>query len=329
VIYVPFRDPYIGSVGVYGAVKAPGDYEFVTGDSLSQFVRYAFGLQSNADADHIELTRTTADGTLHTTVHNLSAILGHAAPDVLLQPSDRIVVPAIENRAKAAVVNVRGEVENPGIVPIIDGKTKLSEVIRQVGGFRPDAALNAAAIIRRGYDQTNSVGSEEDRLALTRLSDFPVTDTGNFQRQLGLRAPTVVVDMKRLFTDGDSSQDVVLRDGDHIVIPMAPTTVYVYGFVNKPGFVTVIPNGRLSDYIAEAGGYAEGAVKGHTRIIKAGSKAWIDPGDTQIEPGDEIYVPKEPDYSETYNLTMAQTVVGIAGILVGITDFLLRVLKKQ
>jgi protein involved in polysaccharide export with SLBB domain len=107
VVYVPYRDPYIGSVGVYGAVKAPGDYEFVQGDSLSQFISYAFGPAANADTTHVELTRASPDGSLHTTVHNIIAILAHAEPDVLLLPSDRIVVPAFENRTKAAVVNVQ------------------------------------------------------------------------------------------------------------------------------------------------------------------------------------------------------------------------------
>jgi polysaccharide export outer membrane protein len=329
VVYVPYRDPYIGAVGIYGAVKAPGDYEYVESDSLRAFIRYAFGLQSNADSARIELTRATPDGSLHTTTHSLSAIGSGRELDVALQPGDRIVVPSFDFHVKAAVVSVRGEVQRPGIVPIMDGRTKLSDVIKAVGGFRDDAALNAAVIIRRGYEQTNSVGSTQDNAAIARLSDFAVTDTANFNRQILLRTPTVVVDMPKLFVHGDSSADVMLRDGDQIVIPLKPNTVYVYGFVNKPGFVTVLPSGRISDYIMEAGGYAEGAVKSHTRVIKADSKAWMNPDETTIQPGDEIYVPKEPDYSETYNLTMASTVVGIAGILVGITDFLLRVFKKQ
>lgn len=329
VVYVPYRDPYIGSIGIYGAVKAPGDYEYVQTDSLRAFVHYAFGLQPNADSARIEVTRATPDGRLHTTVHNLGAIGSGREPDVSLMPGDRIVVPSYDIRIKAAVVSVRGEVERPGIVPIVDGKTKLSEVIKSVGGFRETAGLNAATIIRRGYEQTNSVGSTVDNSALARLSNFAVTDTANFNRQLLWRTPTVVVDMPKLFLHGDSSADVTLRDGDQIVIPMQPSTVYVYGFVNRPGFVAAIPNGRIADYIAEAGGYAEGAVTGKTRVIKADSKAWMEPDETVIQPGDEIYVPKEPDYSETYSLTMASTIVGIAGILIGITDFLLRIFKKQ
>jgi protein involved in polysaccharide export with SLBB domain len=329
VVYVPYRDPYIGAIGIYGAVKAPGDYEYVQTDSLLPFIRYAFGLQPNADSTHVELTRATPDGRLHTTAHSLGAIATGREPDVPLLPGDRIVVPSYDIRVKAAVVSVRGEVERPGIVPIVDGKTKLSEVIKSVGGFRETAGLNAATIIRRGYEQTNSVGSPNDNTAIARLSNFQVTDTANFNRQLLWRTPTVVVDMPRLFLRGDSSADVMLRDGDQIVVPVQPSTVYVYGFVNRPGFVAAIPSGRLSDYIAEAGGYAEGAVQSRTRVIKADSKAWLHPDETVIQPGDEIYVPKEPDYSETYSLTMASTIVGIAGILIGITDFLLRIFKKQ
>jgi hypothetical protein len=74
---------------------------------------------------------------------------------------------------------------------------------------------------------------------------------------------------------------------------------------------------NLQHYIDLAGGYAEGSVRSGTRIIKAHTRQYLDPDQTQIEQGDEIYVPKTPDHSENYTLNTVGAVAGIIGGLVG------------
>ena len=107
-----------------------------------------------------------------------------------------------------------------------------------------------------------------------------------------------------------------------------PTSVYVYGFVSNAGFVNYQENAPVSYYIAQAGGYADGAEKSETSIIKLRSKAWMDPSDTKIEPGDEVFVPKEPDYSEDYKLARLTTWATIATALFGAIDVYLAVTRK-
>jgi hypothetical protein len=46
-------------------------------------------------------------------------------------------------------------------------------------------------------------------------------------------------------------------------------------------------------YLERAGGYSEFAVKGETKVIKRATLEWLDPGATSLEPGDQIYVPKD------------------------------------
>ncbi len=320
VIYVPFRDMNGPSIGVYGAVQSPGEFEFVSGDSLSTVIQYAFGPSANADIHHVEITRMRTDGAVSSpSIYDLASIKTHQAADVALEPNDRIVVRSIHEEHHGAVVLVQGEVLYPGVYPISDGQTKLSAVIHKAGGLDPAAYPSGGIILRHGSAGRQSAGTEEEIAYSTRLEHLTVSDTTNFQKQTSMRRPSVIVDMDRLFIQGDSSADVTLDDGDEIVIPKRPTSVYIYGFVNNAGYVSYRDNAPLSYYIAQAGGYAAGAIKSETAVIKLKSKAWLYPDDTKIEPGDEIFVPKEPDLPENYNTQNIQT---IASLAVSVTSLL-------
>ncbi len=319
VIVVPFRDPRGPSLGVYGAVQSPGDFEFVNGDSLSSAIKYAFGPSANADIHHVELTRITANGTDDPQIYDLAAIEAGTAPDVALEPNDRIVVRSLPEEHKAAVVVVRGEVEQPGVYPIADGKTTLSEVIHEAGGLTPAAYPAAGVLLRHGYDERLTAGTAQQVAQVARLEDLGVSDTENFKRQMSMRPPDVNVNMEKVLVQGDTKADVMLQDGDEIDIPTRPTTVYVYGFVNDAGYVQYRDGAPLRYYVAQAGGYAQGAEESETAVIKLRTKAWMEPGDTKIEPGDEIFVPKEPDLPENYE---AQNLATVTGLVVGVAGFL-------
>jgi protein involved in polysaccharide export with SLBB domain len=246
--------------------------------------------------------------------YDLLAITSHSAPDVPLQKGDRIFVRGEQDRRRAAVVVVRGYVGQEGAYPIASNQTKLSEVLRRAGGLKPEAFISGVAIYRRGYEQRSSVGSSTEIAQITRLSNLSVYDTANFNRQMATRQPAVIVD-DRLFLRGDTTADITLSDGDEIVVPERPTTIYVSGFVNNSGFVPYKAGAPSSYYINAAGGFAEGAVKSGTRVIKARSKAWLKSDETAVEPGDEIYVPKEGDYPENYTI---QTLGAVSGIAFGL-----------
>ncbi len=283
VIMVPFRDMRGPTLGVYGAVQSSGDFEFVKGDSLSTAVQYAFGPSANADIHHVELVRIGSDGTSEPPiVYDLASIQAHQAADIALAPNDRIIVRALPEEHRGAVVDVRGEVMEPGVYPITEGRTKLSQIIRESGWITPRAYPAAGVILRHGHEGLLTAGTPEEIAQSTRLEDLTVADTANFQKQTSMRFPGVIVDMNRLLVQNDSSADVTLEDGDEIVIPRRPTTVYVFGFVNNAGYVNYQENAPLSYYLAQTGGYAEGAEKSETTVIKLRTKAWMEPSDTRI-----------------------------------------------
>lgn len=325
VIYVPYKSGTGGLIAIYGAVRAPGEIEFVEGDSLVGMIQNAFGATQTADLTRVELTRMSANGeSFVTSIHNVAGVHPGSAQDIPLQRGDRIFIRENADVRPLSKVAIKGEVAQPGVYPITRLNTTLSEVVQQAGGLTPYAHLQGAYISRKLQSELDGVTGEEESLRLWRLSNLNVEDTVNFRIQTQVREGDVKVDMVRLFKEGDKSADVTLRDGDVIVIPTTPNTVYVWGYVGRMGHIPYQPGAPLSYYVKAAGGYAEGAVESKTRVIKARTRQWMEPDDTVIEPGDEIYAQKEGDYPEDYDLRIWGSIAGIIGglslVIFGIID---------
>ena len=321
VIYVPFRKSLEGSVAVYGSVNAPQDFEYVEGDSLWALIQASFGPTQGADLSRVELTRMSDDGSsFETRTIDALAIKERRADDIPLVAGDRIFVRDKPDLRELSRVIVKGEVMRPGVYPINRVKTKLSDVIRQVGGFTPYAFKAGGTVIRKKLDIDNKdITTEEEAKLVGRVANLSVEDTANFRFMTEVRTGYVAVDMAQLFDKGDTSQDIELRDGDVISIPIMPTTVYVWGYVGSTGHIPYHPGADIDFYIKSAGGYAEGAVKSGTRVIKARTRKWVEGDETTIEPGDEIFVPQEGMYPEDYTLRTTSLIVGILGALVATT----------
>jgi protein involved in polysaccharide export with SLBB domain len=100
-------------------------------------------------------------------------------------------------------------------------------------------------------------------------------------------------------------------------VPPTPNTVYVWGYVGSVGYIPYRQGATAYDYIAAAGGFAEGAVKEKTRVMKARTRKYAKPEETTIEPGDEIVVPRAKMYPDDYSLRVTQTEVSIIATVVG------------
>ncbi len=330
VIYVPFRKPLEGSIGVYGAVFAPSDFEYVDGDSLWTMIQAAHGPTMGADLTHVELSRMSADGnTSDSRVIDIFAIKNKQASDIRLEAGDRIFIRDKPDQREMSRVVIKGEVMRPGVYPIHRTNTKLSDVIKNAGGFTPYAFLAGGTVIRKKLDIDNKdITSEEEGKLVGRLANLTVIDTANFRFQTELREGYVSTNMARLYEKGDAIADITLRDGDVISVPPSPTTVYVWGYVGSVGYIPYKSGANEKFYINSAGGYAEGAVKSKTRIIKARTRQWLDPDDTAIEPGDEIFVPQEGSYPEDYTLRTTSLIVGIISAVASTVFTIILITKK-
>ncbi|HTY58814.1 MAG TPA: SLBB domain-containing protein, partial [Bacteroidota bacterium] len=279
-------------IGIYGEVNSPGRYEYVQGDSLKDMIRIAYGFTRWANADSVELSRLDLSGSQMTSrfLDGLAIAAGRA-PDVPLLPGDRIIVRGKPDRRADYTVEIIGEVEFPGVYPIARGGTRLSQVIRSAGGFT-DRAFLASSVVQRRTTAASEVYLE--RLESLRGGVPPEDSTYYYlETDLRMRKELVDVDFERLFVKGDSSQDVILQDGDRIVITSPKTSIYVFGQVAIPGNVPFAPGADAAYYIGKAGGFTDRARTGDVKIVKAKTRQWLAPSATTIEGGDYIWVPKE------------------------------------
>lgn len=130
----------------------------------------------------------------------------------------------------------------------------------------------------------------------------------------------VVVDLQHLFVEGDQSQNVILRDGDVVMVAekktgevaaadgpeIGPNQFYVVGSVTNPGVYTFKPEDTVLDAVLRAGGFTEFASRngtkvvretnGKTRTFQVRMKDVMERGEMDknisIMPGDMIIVPE-------------------------------------
>ena len=295
-VYVPQRTSADNALGVFGGVMSSASFEFVPGDSLSGLIAMALGFPETADPEHAILSRLSMDGQkMDTLFVDARAIVEHKIPDIALQPGDRLIIPQRQELRQNYRVSIGGAVERPGDYPITQGTTRLSDVIRKAGGFLPGANLRAATITRvRIHEETTPAEIENEQL-LSRRASIDAEDTSYYMTETALRlkGEGVATNFYDLFVKGDSSQDVIVRPYDRIQIPGFEGTVLVFGQVASPGNVKFSAGKDYSYYIQEAGGYTNEAHESQVKVIKAGSRTWLQPDETTIEDGDFIWVPKD------------------------------------
>jgi protein involved in polysaccharide export with SLBB domain len=206
-------------------------------------------------------------------------------------------VPQKKNEAKkSCVVSVQGCVNKPGTFLLSGDNVRLYDVIDMAGGFTEDAYLPLAYILRISKEFKDKQLTQWSIAENFQYSDLQLEDTTRYYLDVSYKKPVVSCDFEAAFIDSVPKANIVLHDGDVIVVPSNPKTVFVYGQVGNPGYITFKPGKTLDWYVEQAGGYAINAEKSRARIIDGRTKVWRKGGDDVIvKAGDEIYVPKPPD----------------------------------
>jgi len=326
VVVVPWKNSVKNVFGIYGEVNAPGRYEFVEGDNVLDALQIGMGLTRLAIADSAEFTRLNMDGTeLQSSIINLEKIQTGENPNIKLEPGDRIIIKAKKELREDYRVYIWGEVMYPGTYPITKNNTRLAEVIKQAGGFTEFAALKSAELNRRSVQSSEL---ETERLLSFRGGVSPEDSADYYlETELRLRKEIVNVDFERLFMKNDTLQNVILQTEDYIVVPSVKKTIYVFGQVVSPGHIPFVQGRNVNYYIARANGFTERARKGDLKVIKGKTKQWLDPDETTIEAGDYIWIPKIPERSFAYYMTIASQAASVLSVVIGIAVIVVQVTK--
>lgn len=325
VINLPKYDWDEKFISVFGCVQFPGMFEYIEGDDLETAIQLVRGVTTVANMDSILISRLDPSGQKMTNFY----VKYDENKNMKLQPNDRVVCVGFAQHRHDYRVLVLGEVIRVGQYPITIDQTRLSEVIYDAGGFSPDAYLPTSELYRK-LDTLYLTKNRDtiENLFTQRLNDIISNkdEKEYFENETKSRIGRVNVDFEKLFIKGEKNQDVTLRDGDVIYVANNNKVVYVYGQVNKPGYIPYKEGADYNYYIDEAGGLGERADEGEIRVIKFKTREWLEPDDAKIESNDFIYVPKIIKRDFAYDIDI---VAKVASVLVSIITLTLLVIQLQ
>ncbi len=323
-IFVPFEPYQYPKVSLSGAVHRPVVLPYKNDDKLSYVLKFCYGLKDNADLNNITLYQQGQAPRKIKVDRNLNLL----QEDIEIEAGASIVVGMLEQKKyeNTATVSVRGEVQNPGIYPVTFGQTRLKDVIAQAGGFTSKAYLPLAYITRRQEMIDAYVDYRGEYFSSFQYSDLTMEDTTRFYIDMMLKKQIVSCDFVKAFKENSEIDNVLLYDGDVITVPDNPGYVYVYGQVNHPGYVEFHEGKTMQWYIEKAGGYAQGAAKKRSRIIRGKSRVWTE-GDenTFVFAGDEIYVPRPPDVPLAIEWQKYGTIASLVSVTVAVIGTLFNI----
>ena len=300
VLFVPSQKEIIEnqSITILGEVQDPGTYKYAENETLEDFILQAGGLTESASTAKIDIARRIIDPSATQTSDTLAYIysfdlkdgfvIGEGNSAFHLEPYDCVYVRRSPGFTERRNVSVAGEVLFEGIYALSKKSERISEVIKRAGGLTKTAYSPGARLIRRRT--ADEMARQEAILEAAKRSNKGKDSIDVSSLDLG---PTyeVGIELEKALDNPGSDADIVLRNGDRIVVPEYSGTVKINGEVMYPNTVSFVEGKDLEYYINQAGGWSDNSKKSKTYIIYMnGTVAKADRKHKPL-PGCEIVVP--------------------------------------
>jgi protein involved in polysaccharide export with SLBB domain len=311
-------------VHVDGRVKVPGDYPLETGMRVSDLLRAGGSLDPAAYGVRAELSRYTVENGFERNTRVISIDLaairkGDQSADVPLQAFDRLSIKQVSGWTEQDQVTLKGEVRFPGTYTIQPGET-LHSVIDRAGGLTQFSFVDGSIFTR--HELKIREQEQLDRLAQRMRTEIAEVALMGVRAQQGAAPSAIsvgetllrqlsearaigrlVIDLKSVLRSRlGSSDDVILRNGDELIVPKQRQEVMVLGEVQDP--TSHLYRRRMSrdDYIEQSGGPTRQADRKRIYVVRAdgsvdsGSRGWFHNGaGVDIHAGDAIVVPLDTE----------------------------------
>lgn len=288
-----------GEVTIKGHVTTPGDYPFAKGMTVEDLIVMAGGLRQGASTARVDVSRRIIDPASMSPTEKLAQIFTFALknglvvksdPDFQLMPYDIVEIRKSPGYQSQKLVNVEGEVLFEGEYALQTRNERISDLIRRCGGIIEGAYPRGARLLRKMTDDEIAARDESIRLASAQNSD----DSISVDKLVLSDIYSVGLELEKALNQPGSVYDLVLQDGDRLVIPQEISTVKITGDVMFPNVVGFQPGKKLGWYIDQAGGYGERAKKSKAFVVYMNGMVARAKKDTRIEPGCQIIVPSKP-----------------------------------
>ena len=319
-VFVPFIE---NRVTMGGAFKRPSLYEFKKGDTLNDAIQLAGGFKSGS-----KVNRRVEISTLDLELEERKIFyLPGQDKDLSYRLSDGDVINVSGNsNYLSEVIEISGEVKNPGSYSIAEGDTVL-DALNKAGGLRDSSYSEGAVFLRKqvAKQQKEAFLRSADSLEKTmvniisqgylkEISEYTLAPITSLVQKLRNQEPIgrQVVDFDILKLKSDPYTNFKVRDGDSIFIPKRPESVSVVGEVLNPSTLRYLPGSNVREYIKKAGGLNDQSDKnailvifpnGEAKVIKMG----LFSRGSEILPGSTIVVSRNTRTFDAIALTQVVT----------------------
>jgi polysaccharide biosynthesis/export protein len=317
-------------VVIGGEVRVPGPYPLEPSMHVSDLIRAGGSLEDSAYTGEAELNRyEVVDGNDRQTELlkvNLAAIRrNEPGADLELKPYDILIIKKTPQWEVPGTIVLNGEVRHPGRYPIHRGET-LSAVLIRAGGLTDLAFEEGAVFIRDELKQrekeqlemlSDRLQSDLASLSLEAVSTSAVTNGGGggggsaaqalaigqqLIQQLRNTKPVgrLVLNVHQVVNGPvGGAGDVLVRNGDVLLMPKRTQEITVLGEVQSPTSHIYRTGLARNDYIAKSGGTTQKAdrkriyiVRANGDVVSGGRSGWFRRSQAiEIRPGDTIVVP--------------------------------------
>lgn len=329
----PVYDQIWETVNLNGAVAHPGDFAWRPDLKVKEIIGQG-GLLPVSDLGKAEIIRLNEDFSDRIIIPvDIRALLdGDEQQNVPLRPQDRIRIYSMYRQAEK--ITLSGEVARPGVYEIMDGE-RLSGLMKRAGGFtshsyvygtvfkrktvQDSESRNLQTLISRMQSQVlqnaagnaaTAVSAEEAAYAKAELNlnQGLLNNLKTMQEQLAGRVAVNITE--NIDEWAGSKDDLLLQDGDSIIIPKKPQEVLILGEIHSPGAQIHEPGMTVKDYIERTGGYTKYAEEDDIFIVQANGFAYGADSPSvgninrvKLQAGDAVFVPQKMERHATMRTT--------------------------
>lgn len=309
-----------GDVTISGLVARPGAYPYADGVSIEDLILQAGGLLKGASTARVEVSRRLIDPEATEATSQMAetfifplqdGLIVDETGDFQLEPYDIVEIRRSPGYQVQRRVGVVGEVVFDGTYTLESKSERVSDLVKRAGGLTPEAYVRGASIIRQMTAEERRVREE----ALRNANNM--TNSGDSIIVSSLAIPTtyqVAIDLSEAMANPGSSADLVLQEGDVLMVPELTNTVRITGDVMFPNTVSYKEGKKLKYYVEQAGGYGERAKKNKAFIVYLNGEVKRAKGSTPIEPGCQIVVPTK-EKGNGVNWQAIMTITSMTGTL--------------
>ena len=336
VLFIPTKQQMMKqqTVTIHGEVYFPGVYKYAANQTIEDLVLQAGGLKDAASTVKVDVSRRVNDPKStkprdvisETFTFSLKDgfIIDYDKPSFTLMPFDEVYIRKSPGYFEQQNVEVDGQVMFAGTYTLNKKNVRLSDIVKAAGGLN-DLAYAKGARLERKITPTERIRMD----ALLKMAEVRNEDSRNDTidvKRLDYGDTYYVgIELDKALDNPGGTEDLVLREGDRLVVPTYNGTVKISGEVMYPNTVAYTKGKKAGFYIDQAGGWSNKARKNRTFIIYMNGTVQKLRHGVRPEPGCEIVVPAKPKKNINQlqqTLSIASTAASIATMIATLTNIL-------